>query len=67
MEKRLSPFAEEVSSLELAESPWFAAQLLLMASLRTKWQAVPQICVIGSKGNPVLPPLKVQRKYFRGN
>lgn len=34
MEKRLSPFAEDVSSLELAESPWFADQLLLMASLK---------------------------------
>lgn len=33
MEKRLSPFAEDASSLELAESPWFADQLLLTASL----------------------------------
>lgn len=36
MEKRLSPFAEDVSSLELAESPWFADQLLLMASLNAR-------------------------------
>lgn len=36
MENRLSPLAEDVSSLELAESPWFAVQLLFTASLRTK-------------------------------
>lgn len=36
MEKRLSPLAEDVSSLELAESPWLADQLLLMASLKKK-------------------------------
>lgn len=36
MENRLSPLAEEVSSLELAESPWLADQLLFTASLRTQ-------------------------------
>lgn len=29
MEKRLSPLAEEVSSLELAESPWAPDQLFV--------------------------------------
>lgn len=38
MEKRLSPLAEDVSSLELAESPWLADQLLLMVSLETRSQ-----------------------------
>lgn len=33
MENRLSPLAEDVSSLELAESPWLADQPLLTASL----------------------------------
>lgn len=36
MENRLSPLAEDVSSLELAESPWLADQLLFTASLRTQ-------------------------------
>lgn len=35
MENRLSPLAEEVSSLELAESPWLADQVLFTASLLT--------------------------------
>lgn len=34
MENRLSPLAEDVSSLELAESPWLADQLLFTASLK---------------------------------
>lgn len=36
MENRLSPLAEDVSSLELAESPWLADQLLFTASLWTQ-------------------------------
>lgn len=42
MENRLSPLAEDVSSLELAESPWLADQLLFTASLRTQ----PKVFII---------------------
>lgn len=34
MENKLSPLAEEVSSLELAESPWVPDQLLVISLQR---------------------------------
>lgn len=46
MENKLSPLAEDVSSLELAESPWLADQLLFTASLRTQPEEVLALSLV---------------------
>lgn len=45
MENKLSPLAEDVSSLELAESPWLADQLLFTASLKSQPEEEWALCV----------------------
>lgn len=49
MENRLSPLAEDVSSLELAESPWLADQPLFTASLWAQPEKVLAISLLVTK------------------
>lgn len=64
MEKRLSPLTDDVSSLELAESPWLADQLLFTASLRMQPQEVLAVLslLLSSKRFVILKEDHTQKK-----
>lgn len=46
IENRLSPLAEEVSSLELAESPWLVDQLLFTVSLQKVKACIRNVSIV---------------------